>query len=147
MPYYALTLKKTRGKPTKKDYEGYLSTLLHNNPSVRNLGHYYELTRGLHVHALLSAPILGYSDCINVEGQRGWNINVSEVRSLEAWSRYIIKDQPKFSSDSRSSKSDPSSEGGSTKSDTDELISLEASGDKEHCRLMCKLRKTNILKT
>lgn len=92
--FYACTIKRTRGTPTEADYESYLSTMLAKNPSISDRGRFYEYTRGCHVHMLLySERKIGYSDLKLSDRQHGWNINLSPVRSLTAWNRYIRKDQ------------------------------------------------------
>lgn len=93
--YYAFTIKLTRGNPTKQDYEDYLAQMLRNNPSIELISFNWEYTRGLHVHAcLFKRGIIGFSDLINVEGQRGVNMKLEKIRdgTLAQWKRYQEKD-------------------------------------------------------
>lgn len=90
-PIYAITLKKTRGVPRVSDYEDYLAWLRENSFEVMNVN--YEVTRGLHIHFVLSSEEEGYP---NIKKEpHGWHIKCVPIWDRDGWVAYSEKDKSK----------------------------------------------------
>lgn len=90
MYHYAITVKKTRGKPEVADYESYLSWL---GERVVVYDVNYEFTRGLHIHFIIDTRHkLQRKDASLYRDRYGWNILAVPIYNIEGWERYIHKD-------------------------------------------------------
>lgn len=91
---YAVTVKKTRGKPTPSDYAQYLQWLEEKGFLVGNVN--FEMTRGLHIHFVIkSVNKLKEKDPSLYRDRYGWNILAKKCYSLSGWLRYSEKDMKK----------------------------------------------------
>lgn len=87
---YALTVKKTRGKPTQEDYQSYLDWLVDKGYEVANVN--YEFTKGLHIHfSIWTEDNLKIKDPRLYRDKYGWNIYCIPQYSY-GWNVYIKKD-------------------------------------------------------
>lgn len=89
--YYALTIKKTRGVPTEKDYEEYFSWLIAQGYQIWEVN--YETTRGLHVHCILEcAERIPHFKKALYRDNFGWNLHAVPIFHRRGWVRYSEKD-------------------------------------------------------
>jgi len=88
MPYYAFTIKKTRGVPTDVHYENYLEWLSHKF-AIWNVN--YEYHKGMHVHCILEAAKTPALSEVKFE-KYGWSFRIVPIYNLTGWKKYITKD-------------------------------------------------------
>lgn len=89
---YAITVKKTRNPITQQHYLDYLDKLS-DSGKISNV--YFETTRGLHCHFMLTTEEpLDYKKTL-YPTKRGWNAKAVRVYRRDGWIRYCRKDYEK----------------------------------------------------
>jgi len=89
--YYALTLRKTRAPVSQIDYEKYITCLKKKFATLVVIEGHYEMTRGLHYHAMISSKYKIRPSSIRLE-KNGWSWQLNDVTHYDGWMTYIRKD-------------------------------------------------------
>lgn len=88
---YAITMRKSKSpkKVTQETYEKQMQYFRDQMQCVFSDIN-YELTAGLHLHALIKVPTCYPFTRFRV---RGWSIKLVEIYDLDGWIKYINKDK------------------------------------------------------
>lgn len=91
MYYYAYTLRRTQQPVYIQHYDDVIRLFERNYPKA-TIKHYYEVTHGLHVHAIVSSTRRIYIN--KIHPGKGYNLDFKLIPKSEVdhWSRYIKKD-------------------------------------------------------
>lgn len=89
MFHYAFTLKKNSNPVWISDYESHLTMLSTKYPHL-DIEYHFEDTAGLHIHGMIRSPKKIHIRMIHPGN--GWNLDMSFVKSPQAWDAYMTKD-------------------------------------------------------
>lgn len=87
--HYALTVKKTRGEKLLLHYDDWILQNEKRGYTISNIN--YEITKGLHFHAIISAnKRISYDDLKT--SPHGWNFKLVPLYNKAGWLDYAEKD-------------------------------------------------------